>query len=113
MADLASRITKPDESVPAQDTSTLDNAAAMDAATSEAAPAQDAGDLEGAQTDGAGQMAGGSTLQEINYDVEVSLNEIQRDTAHPLGSVHTFAELGLYVLSAPSAPRFTTKFCKP
>jgi hypothetical protein len=98
MADLASRITKPEEPV-AQDTSTLEDAPAT---LEGAAPAQDAGDLEDAQTDGAGQMAGGSSLQEINYDVEVSLNEIQRDVGHPLGSVHTFAELGLYVPSIPS-----------
>ncbi|KAI0134637.1 P-loop containing nucleoside triphosphate hydrolase protein [Xylariales sp. AK1849] len=80
MADLASRITKPDEATPE---------------VSQETPAQDTSSLEAAQTDGAGQIASGSGLQEVNYDVEVSLNELQRDTDHPLGSVSSFTELGL------------------
>ncbi|KAK8114180.1 ATP-dependent RNA helicase dbp5 [Apiospora kogelbergensis] len=74
MADLASRITEPEAS---------------------AAPSQDMGDVEASQTDGAGTIGGGSGLQEVNYDVEVSLNELQRDSSNPLGSAHTFEELGL------------------
>ncbi|ORY68830.1 P-loop containing nucleoside triphosphate hydrolase protein [Pseudomassariella vexata] len=78
MADLASRITKPE------------------GAEAETAPAQETtGTVEDAQTDGAGQILGGSGLQDVNYDVEVSLNEIQRDQQNPLGSAHTFQELGL------------------
>ncbi|KAI1851093.1 hypothetical protein JX265_002860 [Neoarthrinium moseri] len=77
MADLASRITNPDDSAPA------------------AAPAQEAGSLEAAQTDSAGELAGGSGLQDVEYDVEVSLNEIQQNADHPLGSALTFDQLGL------------------
>ncbi|KAK8089893.1 P-loop containing nucleoside triphosphate hydrolase protein [Apiospora hydei] len=74
MSDLASRITAPEAS---------------------AAPNLDMGDVETAQTDGAGMIGNGSGLQEVNYDVEVSLNELQRDRSNPLGSAHTFEELGL------------------
>ncbi|KAK7922983.1 ATP-dependent RNA helicase DBP5 [Apiospora marii] len=74
MSDLASRITAPEAS---------------------AAPNQDMGDIETAQNDGAGMVGGGSGLQEVNYDVEVSLNELQRDSTNPLGSAQTFEELGL------------------
>ncbi|KAH8671329.1 P-loop containing nucleoside triphosphate hydrolase protein [Xylariales sp. PMI_506] len=74
MADLASRITKPEEV---------------------AAPAPDATNAGDAQTDGAGEAAGGSNLHEVDYDVEVSLNELQADAEHPLGSITSFQDLGL------------------
>lgn len=74
MSDLASRITSPEAS---------------------AAPNQDMGDVQTAQNDGAGMVGGGSGLQEVNYDVEVSLNELQRDSSNPLGSAQSFEELGL------------------
>jgi ATP-dependent RNA helicase DDX19/DBP5 len=70
MADLASRISKPAEAAPAGEV-----------------PA------EAAQAESAGQ--GTSNLQDVDYDVEVSLNTIQENTDHPLGSAHTFQELGL------------------
>jgi ATP-dependent RNA helicase DDX19/DBP5 len=50
---------------------------------------------EGAQPD---ELPPASNLQEVSYDVEVSLNELQKDEANPLGSAHTFQELGLYVV---------------
>lgn len=82
MADLASRITKPDEAE---------------------TPVQDAGNVEEAQVDGAGANSGGSGLQDVAYDVEVSLNDLQRDESTPFGSVHSFQELGLYAAIFPSS----------
>jgi ATP-dependent RNA helicase DDX19/DBP5 len=70
MADLASRISKPAEAAPGVETP-----------------------VEAAQVNSAGQ--GASNLQDVDYDVEVSLNKIQENTDHPLGSAHTFQELGL------------------
>ncbi|ETS82276.1 ATP-dependent RNA helicase dbp-5 [Pestalotiopsis fici W106-1] len=67
MSDLASRITKPEGDVAAVP--------------------------EGA--DGAGDVAGTSNLQQVDYDVEVSLNQLQQDQDHPLGSAKSFEELGL------------------
>ncbi|XDG03970.1 hypothetical protein ABKA04_003585 [Annulohypoxylon sp. FPYF3050] len=48
-------------------------------------------------------------LQENSYDVEVQLSDLQKDTENPLGSAHTFEELGLpsEVLRALSALRFS------
>ena len=57
--------------------------------------------VEEAQVDGAGAMSGGSGLQDVAYDVEVSLNDLQRDESTPFGSVHSFQELGLYVTILP------------
>lgn len=80
MSDLASRITKPDDAQP-----------------TEAAPVTSPGEntVADAQTDGAGEAAGNSNLQEVDFDVEVSLNELQQNLNHPLGSVKSFEELGL------------------
>ncbi|KAI0108197.1 DEAD-domain-containing protein [Daldinia grandis] len=49
-----------------------------------------------------------SRLQESSYDVEVQLSDLQKDTENPLGSAHTFEELGLpaEVLKGLSAMRF-------
>ncbi|KAH9906776.1 DEAD-domain-containing protein [Xylariomycetidae sp. FL2044] len=65
MADLASRITSPADGQPA-------------AGPGDESPA-----------------AATTTLQEPSYDVEVELSDLQKDTEHPLGSAHTFEELGL------------------
>jgi ATP-dependent RNA helicase DDX19/DBP5 len=89
MADLASRITKPDE-----------------AAGETPIATEGADGLAAAQADGAG--AGGSGLQDVSYDVEVSLNELQKNLATPFGSVKSFEELGLYV--AAIEPAFTGRF---
>ncbi|KAI1459164.1 DEAD-domain-containing protein [Annulohypoxylon moriforme] len=50
-----------------------------------------------------------SRLQENSYDVEVQLSDLQKDTENPLGSAHTFEELGLpsEVLRALAALRFS------
>lgn len=77
MADLASRITKPDAAAaPAP-------AAAEPAAESSAIP----------QTDGADD-GGNSGLLESSYDVEVQLGD--PDTDSPLSSISSFSDLGLY-----------------
>ncbi|KAI8957393.1 DEAD-domain-containing protein [Daldinia sp. FL1419] len=49
-----------------------------------------------------------SRLQESSYDVEVQLSDLQKDTENPLGSAHTFEELGLpaEVLKGLTALRF-------
>lgn len=71
MADLASRITRPD--APAADT-----------------PAADAAPAEDTPVD-----TGGPGLIESTYDVEVKLSELGTLTDNPLSSVSSFEELGL------------------
>ncbi|XXH03381.1 Protein BZZ1 [Hypoxylon texense] len=72
MADLASRITQPD------------------------------------QPQGVDQPTEIPGLHEHSYDVEVQLSDLKQDTDNPLGSVHTFEELGLptEVLKGLTAMRF-------
>lgn len=76
MADLASRITKPDE-----------KPAATEPAAAEPAPATES------KPDAETEVASG--LIDTSYDVEVKLSELQNDTESPLYSVSTFEELGL------------------
>jgi ATP-dependent RNA helicase DDX19/DBP5 len=83
MADLASRITKPDEV--AADTPAADTPA-------ENAPAA-SGEL--GQADGNIEDLGGSGLQEPEWDVEVSLSELQNNEATPFHSATTWQDLGL------------------
>lgn len=83
MADLASRITKPD-GTPAE---------AADAAA--AAPAADAPPAEDQQVDGTVEQLGGSGLQEPDYEVEVSLSDLQDNKATPFYSASTWQDLGL------------------
>ncbi|RYP18119.1 hypothetical protein DL765_004131 [Monosporascus sp. GIB2] len=45
--------------------------------------------------DGASADAGASMLHEPDYDVEVQLSDLQKDTEHPLGSAASFDQLGL------------------
>ncbi|KAF5962312.1 ATP-dependent RNA helicase DBP5, partial [Fusarium bulbicola] len=78
MADLASRITKPDE------------AAAEPPA--ESAPAS-TGEL--GQADRNIEDLGGSGLHEPEWDVEVSLSELQNNEATPFHSATTWQDLGL------------------
>ncbi|KAK0616074.1 P-loop containing nucleoside triphosphate hydrolase protein [Bombardia bombarda] len=75
MADLASRITKPDDKTPA-------------AVVAETKP--NVADAD-APVDG----ANGSGLIEPVYDVEVKLSDLQADADSPLFSVSSFEELGL------------------
>ncbi len=79
MADLASRITRPDD-----------------------APAQEAGDVSTAiPTDTAADIPadvpadGAQGIVESTYDVEVKLSDLQADTESPLYSVASFEQLGL------------------
>ncbi|KAI0012567.1 DEAD-domain-containing protein [Xylariaceae sp. FL0662B] len=59
-------------------------------------------------TDDATKAPPESKLQENNYDVEVHLSDLQKDTDNPLGSASTFEELGLppKVLSGLAAMGF-------
>ncbi|KAI0849273.1 DEAD-domain-containing protein [Daldinia vernicosa] len=61
-----------------------------------------------APAQGQAQQNEESRLQESSYDVEVQLSDLQKDTENPLGSAHTFEELGLpaEVLKGLSAMRF-------
>ncbi|KAK5992382.1 ATP-dependent RNA helicase DBP5 [Cladobotryum mycophilum] len=77
MADLASRITKPDE------------AASDEKPTVTEPPA-----TEG-QVDGAVEELGGSGLQEPEWDVEVSLSDLQNNQATPFHSATTWQDIGL------------------
>lgn len=78
MADLASRITKPDE------------AAADPPADSVPASTGELG-----QADGNIEDLGGSGLHEPEWDVEVSLSELQNNEATPFHSATTWQDLGL------------------
>ncbi|PTU19886.1 hypothetical protein P175DRAFT_0502062 [Aspergillus ochraceoroseus IBT 24754] len=84
---LADRISKPEESKPAENT-------------------EKTGDNE--QTDGAATQLGGSDLHEPEYTVEVKLSDLQADPNNPLFSVKTFEELGLdpRILKGLSAMNF-------
>ncbi|TQV91161.1 hypothetical protein V2A60_009352 [Cordyceps javanica] len=84
MADLASRITKPDDK-PAD---------AAPAAGTEATPAGDATNPD-AQVDGTPEALGGSGLQEPEWDVEVSLSDLQANEATPFHSATNWEDLGL------------------
>ncbi|KAM3456761.1 hypothetical protein NHJ6243_008040 [Beauveria neobassiana] len=81
MADLASRITKPDDK-PA-------DAAPASGTATDATPTPDA------QVDGAPEALGGSGLQEPEWDVEVSLSDLQNNEATPFHSATNWDDLGL------------------
>ncbi|RSL93427.1 ATP-dependent RNA helicase DBP5 [Fusarium ambrosium] len=87
MADLASRITNPNE-VATDAPAEAAPAAAETAAETAAAP-------EDGQTDGTVEQLGGSGLQEPEWDVEVSLSELQDNEATPFHSATTWQDLGL------------------
>ncbi|KAJ6440329.1 ATP-dependent RNA helicase DBP5 [Purpureocillium lavendulum] len=88
MSDLASRITDPKEA--ASDAPP----AAPPAAESTEAPAADSA-VADAQADGTVEALGGSGLQEPEWDVEVSLSELQNNEATPFHSATTWQDLGL------------------
>lgn len=50
-----------------------------------------------AQADSAPEALGGSGLQEPEWDVEVSLSDLQNNQATPFGSATTWQDLGLLV----------------
>lgn len=100
MADLASRITNPNE-------------AAADA-PAEAAPAATPAADEAGQTDGTVEQLGGSGLQEPEWDVEVSLSELQDNEATPFHSATTWQDLGLFVATnSVMQPLLTPSFSAP
>lgn len=47
------------------------------------------------QLDGAPEVFGGSGLQDSEYEVQVTLSEMQADASNPLHSVQSFEQLGL------------------
>lgn len=77
MADLASRITKPDDK------------------PADAAPAAADAPASDAQVDGTPEALGGSGLQEPEWDVEVSLSDLQNNEATPFHSATNWEDLGL------------------
>lgn len=79
MSDLASRITKPDEAAPAEKQPEVE---------AEAPVAE-------AQNDGAIEELGGSGLQEPEWDVEVSLSDLQNNEATPFHSATRWEDMGL------------------
>ncbi|KPM44724.1 ATP-dependent RNA helicase DBP5 [Neonectria ditissima] len=81
MADLASRITNPNEAVA---DAPVD--APVDAPAEEVAPAQ---------VDGVAEDLGGPGLHEPEWDVEVSLSDLQANEATPFHSATTWQDLGL------------------
>ena len=81
MSDLASRVTEPNEKKE-------DTVAAADV------PATDA--TAGGQADGTVEELGGSGLQEPEWDVEISLSELQQNEATPFHSAQQWDDLGLY-----------------
>lgn len=100
MSDLASRITDPKEKSP-EDNKTAEAPAAEQPSTTEApadAPADTQANAEAeidGQVDGTIETLGGSGLQEPEWDVEVSLSDLQNNEATPFHSATTWQDLGL------------------
>jgi ATP-dependent RNA helicase DDX19/DBP5 len=87
MSDLASRITDPKGAAPAENVeASTDNKAEALAETEAAGEAQ---------VDGTVEQLGGSGLQEPDFEVEVSLSELQNNEATPFHSAATWQDLGL------------------
>ncbi|KAF7563016.1 hypothetical protein G7046_g1107 [Stylonectria norvegica] len=87
MADLASRITKPTEAV----SDAPADVASPEVAPTDAAPAEASGPAAD-QVDGAVDE---SRLEEPEWDVEVSLNELQNNEATPFHSANSWQDLNL------------------
>ncbi|KAF2462163.1 P-loop containing nucleoside triphosphate hydrolase protein [Lineolata rhizophorae] len=68
---------------------------AADAPTADGPAAEGGGSVEKSQADGAPEAMGGSGLREPEYDVEVTLSDLQADPNNPLYSVKSFEELNL------------------
>jgi ATP-dependent RNA helicase DDX19/DBP5 len=79
MSDLASRITDPKE----------------EGAEKPAAPAAEATPAADDQVDGTVEQLGGSGLQEPEWDVEVSLSDLQANEATPFHSATKWEDLNL------------------
>lgn len=91
MSDLASRITKPDE--PAKKVDWAESVEADE--NKQQAEAEAAAGAAEAQVDGAVEELGGSGLQEPEWDVEVSLSELQANEATPFHSATQWQDMGL------------------
>jgi ATP-dependent RNA helicase DDX19/DBP5 len=91
MSDLASRITKPDEAAKTTDWA---ESVEADESNQQAEAAAAAGAAE-AQADGAVEELGGSGLQEPEWDVEVSLSDLQANEATPFHSATQWQDMGL------------------
>lgn len=89
MSDLASRITKPDKAA-----KTTDWAESVEAEETKQQPEADAGAPE-VQVDGAVEELGGSGLHEPDWDVEVSLSDLQANEATPFHSATQWQDMGL------------------
>lgn len=108
MSDLASRITDPNKgateapAAPAADAPVdapvAAPEAALDAASDEAPKDVPATDTD--QVDGTVENLGGSGLEEPEWDVEVSLSDLQNMEATPFHSATTWQDLGLYALQS-------------
>ena len=88
MSDLASRITNPNEGA------TEKSAEPTEAKAADETPVQKPEDGS-AQVDGTVESLGGSGLQEPEWDVEVSLSDLQNNEATPFHSATTWQDLGL------------------
>lgn len=94
MSDLASRITDPKEGA-AETPAETPASAPTDAAPADAAPADAEPAPADAQVDGNVEQLGGSGLNEPEWDVEVSLSELQNNEATPFHSATSWDDLGL------------------
>jgi len=99
-ASLADRITKPSEPAAAVKDSWADEVASSTAATSAEPQSAEAATKdvpqEISQADGATESNTGSALQEDNeFEVEVTLADLQIDKNSPLFSTQNFQELGM------------------
>ena len=99
-ASLADRITKPSEPTSATSTSWADEVASPTAPSPAEFPTVDAGAKKAPQdipqVDGATEPNTGSALQEDNeFEVEVTLADLQIDKNSPLFSTQNFQELGM------------------
>jgi ATP-dependent RNA helicase DDX19/DBP5 len=94
MSDLASRITKPDEPAKKVDWAESVEADEADENKQQAEAEAGAGAAE-AQVDGAVEELSGSGLQEPEWDVEVSLSELQANETTPFHSATQWQDMGL------------------
>jgi ATP-dependent RNA helicase DDX19/DBP5 len=86
----------PEASSTAPETSAAPEAPAAPEASTDAAPPAESSVAE-AQVDGSGPPGNGSDFQEVDFNVEVKLADLQADPNNPLFSAKSFEQLNLYV----------------
>ncbi|KOS21568.1 ATP-dependent RNA helicase DBP5 [Escovopsis weberi] len=86
MADLASRITRPEDAASEPKPA---------ASPEKQAPEAEEPSAQEGQIDGAGEELGGPGLQEPEWDVEVSLSDLQNNQATPFHSATSWKDMGL------------------